>query len=114
MQVVCNKIPIMLSVMCFLSGCSWHYLDDAGNERIVGFSAVTLTKKACTLLTTVKTAGIALDTTRDSGGLNVGYRSVSSIYLKKDESGSLENSSLRLLLTSDASGNNFTERSCQH
>lgn len=113
MQAACNKFASLILLTWLLPGCSWHYVDSAGNEKILGLSIITLAQHKCTLLVTVTSAGFTLDTTHDSGGLNLGYKTVSSVYINNNGSGSLDGSGLLLLLTNNSNGAGFVESNCR-
>lgn len=113
MWAACSRFVVSVPLMCALTGCSWHYIDSAGNEKILGLSLITLVQHKCTLTSMVTIAGLTLDTTRDFGGLNFGYKASSSVHLKPNVLGSAENSSLLLIMTNDSTGSGFTERNCE-
>lgn len=113
MRAACNKFASIMLLTWLLSGCSWHYVDSAGNEKILGLSIITLAQHKCTLSATVTSAGFTLDTTHDSGGLNLGYKTVSSVYFNHDVSGSSDDTSLQLLFIKNSNGAGFIESNCR-
>jgi len=108
-----HKSASTILLMFSLMGCSFHYIDNSGNEKIIGLSMLTLAQHKCTLSTTVRSFGLTLDTTHNSGGLNLGYKTFSSIYLKNDESGSLDSSGTLLLRINHSNSADLIESTCQ-
>ena len=92
------KRVTFFTLLASLSGCALHYTDKEGNDRHIGFVSITTEKNNCVVISTIRSAGLSLDVTSDSGGLNLGARSISKSYIKngdyveleEDEYGSLE------------------------
>ncbi len=79
------KRGYFLILIFFQSGCAVHFTDRKGNDHHIGFVSIKTEKNRCVVITTVKSAGISLDLTSDSGGLNLGARSISKSYVKNDD-----------------------------
>lgn len=62
-----------------ISGCSVTYIDADGGTRRLGFLSITEEPGACSLVRTVTTAGITLDTTSATGGFNLGYKTLKTV-----------------------------------
>ncbi len=75
---------LLASVAFVLTGCAFNYVDGDGNESYLGFMAFKSVKNSCATSTTVKTVGVNYDSTTESGGLNVGYKSVTKLYIDHD------------------------------
>ena len=96
-SVVIKKGFILILIL-FQSGCAMHFTDREGNDHHIGFVSLKTEKNSCVVITTVKSVGLSLDLTPESGGLNFGARSTSKSYIKndsyieleEDEHGSLE------------------------
>jgi len=83
-----------LCLVCIASlqgGCSLHFIGNDGERYDVGLMMIRSHSSQCTISTTVKTTGLTLDLTSDSGGLNVGYRSVSIAKINPDTLIAIEN-----------------------
>ena len=79
------KIGILSIIIFFLSGCAIHFTDRKGNDHHVGFVSIKTEKNKCVVITTVRSVGLSLDLTSESGGLNLGARSISKSYIKNDD-----------------------------
>ncbi len=62
-----------------MSGCAITYVDAAGATRRIGFLSITEKAGPCSLVRTVTTAGMSLDTSPSTAGLNLGYRTVTTV-----------------------------------
>ena len=88
-SVVINR-GIFLTLIFFQSGCAIHFTDKDGIDHHIGFVSIKAEKNNCVVITTVKSVGLSLDFTSESGGLNIGLRSNSKSYIKNDEYVELE------------------------
>ena len=94
-----NKGIIFLIIFA-LSGCSMHYTDREGFDRHIGFISVKSRSNNCVITNTVESAGLTIDITKDSGGVNLGYRIVSKSYIQGQEKVELkENAKLHMEVT---------------
>lgn len=99
LMVAASKIKrsFFLVLMLFQTSCALHYTDQAGNNHHIGFVSIRTEKSNCVLTNTVKSIGLSIDATSDSGGINLGMRSLSKSYiqhgdyieLEEDEAGTL-------------------------
>lgn len=55
------------------------YIDADGATRRIGLLSITEKPGPCSLVRTVTTAGMSLDTTPSTAGLSLGYRSVTTV-----------------------------------
>jgi len=79
------KRGILLILLFFLSGCAMHFTDKEGNDHHIGFVSIKTEKNSCVVISTVKSIGLSLDLTSESGGLNLGARMNSKSYINNDE-----------------------------
>lgn len=79
-------IPILLA----LPACSLHYTTADGVNRHFGLLVVDSTDGKCQLLQSVDSVGLTLDLTKESGGLNIGRRKITTTSIKSDSLMSLE------------------------
>lgn len=70
---------IFLGLICLVSGCSVTYINADGATRRIGLLSITESPGPCSLMRRVSTAGVNIDTTRSTGGFNLGYKSVTTI-----------------------------------
>lgn len=91
------RLYVLIMLALFLTGCALHYTDKEGNDRLIGLVSIKVGKNDCVLTNTAQSIGVSVDTTADSGGINLGMRSMSKSYIKNvdylelqgDESGTL-------------------------
>jgi len=76
--------------LLFQSGCALHYTDRLGQDRHIGFVSIKIAKNGCLLTNTVNSIGLSLDLTQDSGGANVGMRTISKAYIVGDTNAEFE------------------------
>jgi len=88
-----NCIRLLLIVILCLSGCSVHYTDVNGDDRYIGLVSISIEKNKCVLISSTNTVGLAIDITKESGGINFGYKKISKAYLKNNEYVEFENDS---------------------
>lgn len=79
------KRNIFLGLVVFQSSCALHFTDQEGNDNHIGFVSIKTEKNNCVLVNTVKSVGVSLDLTSDSGGLNLGISSTSKSYIKQND-----------------------------
>lgn len=72
------KLPAAVCLAFQLSGCAITYVDADGATRRIGLLSITEKAGSCSLVRTITTAGISLDTSAANAGLNIGYRSVTT------------------------------------
>lgn len=72
-------------MLCFfLTGCAYSYTDADGVDHLIGMMDVATQKNECFVSYSVQTAGVTIDTTKDSGGLNIGYKNLTKVYINVD------------------------------
>jgi len=76
MQAVFSRL-LLCCVISSQGACSLHYVGNDGVDYHVGLMMIKSQNSMCTVSTTIQTAGLTIDFTSDTGGLNVGYRSMS-------------------------------------
>lgn len=72
-------LPLILCFALLMNGCAVTYIDAEGATRRIGFLSITEMPGPCSLVRTVTTAGMSLDTSPSTAGLNLGYRSVTTV-----------------------------------
>ena len=73
-----------------MSGCAITYVDGDGATRRIGLLSITEKAGPCSLVRTVTTAGVNLDTSASSAGLNLGYKTVTTVQPPDDGAVSFE------------------------
>ena len=92
---------VLLSKMLFifnliaLSGCAIRYNDSEGGERYIGFFSVRIEKQGCLFINTEKSAGVTIDLTKGSGGINFGVKTVTKSYIGNNTVVTMEESETR-------------------
>lgn len=77
-------LPLFFCFALFMSGCAITYVDADGATRRIGLLSITEKTGPCSLVRTVTTAGVSLDTSTSTAGLNLGYRTITTV-LPPDE-----------------------------
>lgn len=100
---------ISVSVLEFLlSSCSLHYTTADGINHYVGFMVIDSTEKKCTLFQSIESLGISVDLTKESGGLNIGRKIVTTANISPDSFVSFEDSDTNgIQLTEQKAGVRF-------
>ena len=77
---------VITGLISFLiSGCAIHYTDNDGTDSYFGLVSVSAEYSSCVITTTSHSFGLTLDTTAESGGINLGYRVMSKSYVRENE-----------------------------
>ena len=94
MPVVINGTNILILNLIFLTltGCSIHYTDSKGHDHFIGLASIKIEKNKCVVTNTVKSLGINLDFTSDTGGANLGFRTTSKSYINQNQFVQLDSS----------------------
>ena len=61
-----------------LSGCAVTYINEDGATRRIGLLSVTESLGSCSMVQTITTAGVTLDTSPSTAGLSIGYRAITT------------------------------------
>lgn len=67
------------------SGCAVHYTDPDGKDNYFGFVSLSTETNRCIVTTTSKSVGLTIDMTKESGGVNIGYKTISKSYINDNE-----------------------------
>lgn len=102
-------VPAMLMLV---SGCALHYVDADGDQHYLGFVSMKTQQQGCLHQISTTTAGLTLDVTKESGGLNLGVRSISKIYLHPDTEMVVENDGKQIIEYSHKSSDNSKKLGC--
>jgi hypothetical protein len=84
MRAASSSKLCFLLLLCLQSACSLRYVGQDGVDRYIGFLIVKSSHTPCTVDTTIESAGVTVDFTKQSGGINIGYRSVTTAEIKPD------------------------------
>lgn len=72
-------LPLLFCFVLSMSGCAITYVDADGATRRIGLLSITEKSGRCSLVRTVTTAGVSLDTSPSTAGVNLGYRTVTTV-----------------------------------
>ena len=75
------KRTSFLALILAQTGCALHYTDQEGNNHHIGFVSIETEKTNCIITNTVKSIGLTIDASSDSGGINIGKRTISKSYI---------------------------------
>jgi hypothetical protein len=81
---------LVLIAMVVTSGCALHYADSQGNHHYLGLLSIKTSAGECLDMVTATSAGLTLDLTDESAGLNLGVRKVSKAYIREDNEPNIE------------------------
>ena len=87
-----NKILIFNLIFVTLTGCSIHYTDSEGHDHFIGLASIEIEKNKCVVTNTVKSLGVNMDFTSDTGGANLGFRTTSKSYIYQNQYVELDSS----------------------
>lgn len=95
MRMFINYCMVVL-MTAFIGSCALNYVDDNGDQRIIGLVSITLDRPADSPLiagdsVTVENIGIMYSDTPLHTGVSIGYSSEKTVVLKNDVSTTLEN-----------------------
>lgn len=79
-------------LIIILSGCSIHYTDSQGKDNYFGFVLISIEASHCIITNTATSIGLTVDTTKESGGVNVGIRTISKYYINENRIVEIEES----------------------
>lgn len=75
------RVVVCLQILLLLSGCAIRYKDNKDVEHLIGFVSIATKSENCIIKNKIKSLGLMVDTTNESGGVNIGYKEVSQTYL---------------------------------
>lgn len=78
-----NKTLISI-LLLMISGCAIHYTDKKGKDNYLGFVSISTENNHCIVTNTAKSFGLTIDTTKESGGVNIGFRKTSKSYISEN------------------------------
>lgn len=86
-----------------LTSCSIHYKDSEGVEHYIGLVSIEIEKQGCLSVSTAKSAGLTIDVTKESGGINLGVRTMTKSYIENNTTVTIEESSDKAMIIKEYS-----------